>query len=113
MSTHWRRQMKKILSAALAGTLLVTAAAPAMAAPRSNYSRSYDTRRDNTGAMIGLGIGLFALGAIIASSQNNRTEVYYGPRYEPRYVPPPPPPRYGYDRYDNDRYGYDGYYYGR
>jgi hypothetical protein len=107
--------MKKILSGALAATLLVTAAAPAMAAPRGAYSRSHDYRRDNSGAMIGLGIGLFALGAIIASSQNNRTEVYYGPRYEPRYVPPPPPPRYGYDRYgydryDNDRYGYDGYY---
>jgi hypothetical protein len=112
MGTHWRRQMKKILSAALAGTLLVTAAAPAMAAPRGSYSRGYYNRRDNTGAMIGLGIGLFALGAIIASQP--RTEVYYGPRYEPRYVPPPPPPRYRYDdRYGNDRYGYDEYYYGR
>ena len=96
--------MKKILSAALAGTLLVTAAAPAMAQPRNardGYSRHYDQRRDNTGAMIGLGIGLFALGAIIASSQD---------RYQPRYVPPPPP-RYRYG------YGYNGYngygYYGR
>jgi hypothetical protein len=79
-----------------------------MAAPRSSYSRSYDQRRDNTGAMIGLGIGLFALGAIIAAQ--NRSQAYYEPRYEPRYVPPPPRQRYGYDRYGYDRYDNDGYY---
>jgi len=105
--------MKKILSAALATTLLVTAAAPAIAQPRGQrdgYSRQQDSRRDNTGAMIGLGIGLFALGAIIASSQD---------RYQPRYVPPPPRYGYGYGYgpsrpaygYGNG-YGYnDGYYY--
>ncbi len=100
--------MKKVLSAIVAGTILVTAAAPAMAQPRhrDGYSRNYDHRRDNTGAAIGLGLGLFALGAIIASSQD---------RYQPRYVPPPP--RYGYG-YGRPAYGYsygynDGYYYGR
>ena len=95
--------MKKIFSAALAGTLLLTAAAPAMAQPRGyrdGYTRHYDQRRDNSGAMIGLGIGLFALGAIIAAQD----------RYQPRYVPPPPP-RYGYG-YNDYRYS-GGYYYGR
>ena len=105
--------MKKIVSAALAGTLLLTATGAAMAQPRGSYgynngySNSYrndyrnNYRNDyrggyrndyrygyghynNTGAAIGLGLGLFALGAIIASSQNH-----------------------SYDRYDN------GYYYGR
>jgi predicted porin len=105
--------MKKIISAAIVGSLLVTAAAPAMAQPcgqRDGYSRQHDNRSDNTGAMIGLGIGLFALGAIIASSQD---------RYQPRYAPPPPRYGYGYGPsrpaygYGNS-YGYnDGYYYGR
>lgn len=107
--------MKKIISAAIAGTLLVTVAAPAMAQPRGQrdgYARHYDQRRDNTGAMVGLGLGLFALGAIIASQD----------RYQPRYVAPPPPPRYGYGydygygyndyRYNEYRYS-NGYYYGR
>jgi hypothetical protein len=103
--------MKKIISAALAGTLLVTATAgAAMAQPRGSYGYGYNNgyrndyrndwnrggygyrndyrhdryRHDNTGAYVGLGLGLFALGAIIASSQNHH-----------------------YDRYDN------GYYYGR
>jgi hypothetical protein len=89
--------MKKLLATALAGTLLVSATGAALArpyhyGPSHNYSR-YDRgyHHGNAGAAIGLGLGLFALGAIIASSQNH----YYAP----------PPPRY--------RYGYDGYYYGR
>jgi hypothetical protein len=88
--------MKKLLATALAGTLLVSATGAALArpyhGPSHNYSR-YDRgyHHNNAGAAIGLGLGLFALGAIIASSQNH----YYAP----------PPPRY--------RYGYDGYYYGR
>ena len=53
---------------------------------------------DNTGALVGLGIGLFALGAIAAASSHDR---YYD-RYDYGPPPPPPPPAYGY-RYD---YGY-------
>jgi opacity protein-like surface antigen len=93
--------MKKFLATALAGTMLVSATAAASAQPYRGhgyvrYDRGYH-RHDNTGAMIGLGIGLFALGAIIASSQNHDRDRYY--------APPPPPPPY--------RYGSDGYYYGR
>ena len=91
--------MKKFLATALAGTLLISATAAASAQGwrgpshgHARYERGY--RHDNTGAMIGLGIGLFALGAIIASSQNHYASGYYAP-----------PPAY--------RYGPGGYYYGR
>jgi hypothetical protein len=104
-------QMKKILatalSASLAGTMLLTATGAAMAQPtRGNHgystNRGYDRgyHRGNTGAAIGLGLGLFALGAIIASNHDR-----YDDRYDYRYAPPPPPP---------PAYRYrDGYYYGR
>ncbi|HKB96187.1 MAG TPA: hypothetical protein VKB94_05015, partial [Rhizomicrobium sp.] len=54
--------------------------------------------RGDNGALIGLGIGLFALGAIAAASQHDR---YYD-RYDYGPPPPPPPPYgrgygYGYD----------------
>ncbi|MBV9550825.1 MAG: hypothetical protein JO256_14240 [Alphaproteobacteria bacterium] len=96
--------MKKFIATALAGTMLVTAGGAAMAQSYrghgyGGYDRGY--HHNNTGAMLGLGLGLFALGAIIASSQN-RYDGGYGYRYAP---PPPPPPAY--------RYGYDGYYYQR
>ena len=102
--------MKKILSAALAGTMLLTATGAAFAQPRGSYGydRSYsrdwrgnDWRRNdyrydrrydrgyhrghnnNAGAAIGIGLGILALGAIIASSQNSqrydyRDGYYYG-----------------------------------
>jgi len=93
--------MKKFLATALTGTLLLTATGAAMAQPyrgHVRYDRGY--HHNNTGAAIGLGLGLFALGAIIASSQNR-----YDDRYAYRYAPPPPPP---------PAYRYrDGYYYGR
>jgi opacity protein-like surface antigen len=95
--------MKKILATALTGTLLLTATGAAMAQPyRGHATVRYDRgyHHSNTGAAIGLGIGLFALGAILASSQNR-----YDDRYDYRYAPPPPPP---------PAYRYrDGYYYGR
>ena len=67
---------------------------------RGGYHGGWHGHGDNTGALVGLGIGLFALGAIAASSQHDR---YYD-RYEygPPPPPPPPPPAYG-PRY----YGYD------
>lgn len=96
--------MKKILATALAGTMLLTATGAAMAQPyrgHATYNRGYDRGyHGNAGAAIGLGLGLFALGAIIASSQDR-----YDGRYDYRYAPPPPPP---------PAYRYrDGYYYGR
>jgi hypothetical protein len=55
--------------------------------------------RGNDGALIGLGVGLFALGAIAAASSHDR---YYD-RYEYGPPPPPPPPPAYYGRYG---YGY-------
>ena len=100
--------MKKIIGSALAATLLLTTAGAAMAQPRGSYGYHqsyrndyrnnyrndwnrgyrndyrYGHRNNNAGAAIGIGLGILALGAIIASSQNQRDY-----------------------RYDN------GYYYGR
>jgi hypothetical protein len=101
--------MKKIIGSALAATLLLSTAGAAMAQPyrgydrgysrdyrgdyRSNYRNDYrgyrnDYRYDrryrghnNAGAAIGLGLGLFALGAIIASQNNNRYDYGYSGGY--------------------------------
>ena len=103
--------MKKFLSAAVAATVLFSTAGAAMAQPYRGYDRGYsssyrndwrgnDWRRDyrydrrydrgyhrghnnNAGAAIGIGLGILALGAIIASSQNSqrydyRDGYYYG-----------------------------------
>jgi len=40
---------------------------------------------DNTGALIGLGIGLFALGAIAASQHNNDRDRYDDRAYQNNY----------------------------
>lgn len=57
---------------------------------RAGHGRSdgWYGRGGDGGALIGLGIGLFALGAIAAASEHDR---YYD-RYD--YGPPPPPPPY-------------------
>lgn len=96
--------MKRLLSAALALSLLGTAAASAQPYRGGGHYRSHHGGGGNDGALIGLGLGLFALGAIVASSQRDR----YGDRYYESYdygPPPPPPPRY------RSRYGYGGYGY--
>jgi hypothetical protein len=91
--------MKRLLTAVLAGTLAFSAVGATAASARpygGGYSHGYNRGwhgRDNTGALVGLGVGLFALGAIAAASNRDR---YYD-RYD--YPPPPPPPpayRYGY-----------------
>lgn len=83
------KTMKRLISATLAAALLavpVLGATAASARPyHGGYSHGWHGRRDD-GALIGLGVGLFALGAIAAASQHDR---YYD-RYE--YGPPPPPP---------------------
>jgi len=93
--------MKRLLSAALAGTMALSLLGATAASAQSyrhggfghgGYSRGWHGR-DNTGALVGLGIGLFALGAIAAASSHDRyyDRYDYGPP-----PPPPPPPAYGY-----------------
>src|SRR5215472_7686707 len=92
---HRRRSKamtRKISARLIAGTLALSllGATAASADPWRHgggwRDRGWHGRGDNTGALIGLGIGLFALGAIAAASSHDR---YYD-RYE--YGPPPPPP---------------------
>ena len=99
--------MKRLISALTAGTLALSLLGATAASAQSYrhggyhggwHDRGWHGRGDNSGALIGLGIGLFALGAIAASSHNDR---YYD-RYEYG-PPPPPPPAYGYY---GERYGY-------
>ena len=98
------KTMKKILSATLGSLMLLTAATGAASA-RPWHGGGY--RHDNTGAYVAAGIGLFALGAILASSHHHDRydDGYYGYRDVP---PPPPPPPRAYDRYGYDR-DYDRY----
>jgi hypothetical protein len=95
--------MKRLICATLVLTLLGATAASA-----GSYNRGGGYHRHHSGwnggrgdgaALIGLGIGLFALGAIAASSQRDRGYDRYYDSYD--YGPPPPPPpayrsRYGY-----------------
>jgi hypothetical protein len=99
--------MKRLICAALALSLLGATAASAR--PYGGYGHGGFGHhggyyggyrhgggwhgRGNDGALIGLGIGLFALGAIAAASQHDR----YDDRYQYGPPPPPPPPPYGYD----------------
>lgn len=99
--------MKRLISAALiASTLALTVGATAASAQpygggygrHGGYSRGWNgggyRHHDNTGALVGLGIGLFALGAIAAASANHdRYEDRYYDRYD---YGPPPRPAYGY-----------------
>lgn len=96
--------MKRLISAALALSLLGATAASAQ--PYRHGGGHYRSHNggNNGAAILGLGLGLFALGAIAASSQRDRYEDRYYDRYDYG-PPPPPPPRY------RSRYGYDGYGY--
>src|SRR5437868_4265568 len=71
----------KLIASTLALSLLGATAASAdpwrHGGYRGGHDRGWHGRGDNTGALIGLGIGLFALGAIAASSHNDR----YNDRY--------------------------------
>lgn len=96
--------MKRLICATLALSLLGATAASAQPYHRGGgHHRGYDG--GNGAAIVGLSLGLLALGAIAASSQRDR----YGDRYyyDSYSYGPPPPPRYRqrYDRY-GDRYGY-------
>ena len=104
-----RRSFTKIVSAALAATLLTATAATAAPGDR-NYRPAPRTQQNNNNAAA-LGIGLFALGALaIIASQSNRNAVRYDDRY---YGPPAPPARYGNGYYNNGYYGQPQGYYDR
>jgi len=92
--------MKKLVSAVLALSLLSATAASAQSyRGRDTYSQSYH-RSGNNGALVGLGIGLFALAAIAASQHHDRDSYAYDRNYDER------------DRY-NRSYGYPSYGYGQ
>jgi hypothetical protein len=97
------KAMKRLICATLALSLLGATAASAhpFHGGHGGYGHGGGWHgRGGSGALIGLGVGLFALGAIAAASSHDRyDDRYYGPP-----PPPPPPPGYygrGYDR------GYD------
>lgn len=112
---------KKATLATVLGATALTAASPAMAQPYYGHHRS-----DNTGAVVAGGIIGLALGAIIASSANDRHHGDYRYRYADRgwqwrdgYYWDRDGRRYDrdgrfddrYDRYDRRGYygrGYDG-----
>jgi hypothetical protein len=93
------KTMKRLICTALALSLLGATAASAQPYRHGGYGGGYSRGwhgRGDDGALIGLGIGLFALGAIAAASSHDRYDDRYDGRYE--YGPPPPPPR-GYNGY--------------
>jgi hypothetical protein len=75
--------MKRLISAALALTLLGATAASAAPAhggqlvPVDYRDHSYRHRDNGAGAAIGIGIGLFALGAILASQNHHDHDGWY------------------------------------
>ena len=77
-----------LIPSVLALTLMGTAGASAQSYGHGGYNRGYSHGHDNTGAMIGLGIGLFALGAIVAASSHNDDRDRYDDRaYQTNYAP--------------------------
>ena len=90
--------MKRLICATLALSLLGATAASAQpyrgGFGHGGWSHGGGWHHDHGdgGALLGLGVGLFALGAIAAASQHDR---YYD-RYDYGPPPPPPPPAYGY-----------------
>jgi hypothetical protein len=89
--------MKRLISAALALSLLGTTAAiarPWEGGHHGGYHYRHDGYRhhgDGAAAALGIGLGLFALAAIAASHDRDRD---YDRRYYDAPPPPPPPPPY-------------------
>ena len=81
--------MKRLVCATLAISLLGATAASAQSYGHGGYNRGYGHSRghDNSGALIGLGIGLFALGAIVAASSHNDRDRYDDRAYQSNYAP--------------------------
>lgn len=109
--------MKRVLSLALAVSLLGSTAAMAggWGGHRHGghyYGSHHSYYRGNNNAAAAVGLGIFALGALaIISSQNANREP--APAYYDRYGPPPgayddrygPPPGAYDNRYDDENYG--------
>ena len=109
--------MKRLLSIALALTLMGTSVAMAHGYQGGGYRYNgysapyrggygYRDRSNNTGAAIGLGI--LALGLFAALASQHNSDPYSNGYYAP-------PPRYGYGGYgpgygSGYGYGYGGYY---
>ena len=92
------------VAAGLAALSMIVAAGSASADPRGRY-RHYDNRDSGrTEAAIVAGVVGLALGAALASNNNDRYDRYDRRGYA---YAPPPPPRYGYGN------GYDRPYRGR
>ena len=90
-----KRQISALTAGSLALSLLGATAASAQPFRHGGWHDRGWHGRDNTGVLVGLGVGLFALGAIAAASSHDR---YYD-RYEYGPPPPPPPPAYGHYGY--------------
>src|SRR5215469_1995234 len=102
---RWRRSkvMKRLISAALALSLLGATAASAAPVngplvPVDYRDHSYRHHDNGAGVAVAAGIGLFALGAILASQNHDRDDGYYRDR-DDGYRD------YGYRDYDRG-YGY-------
>ena len=92
--------MKRLICATLALSLLGATAASAQSFHGGfghqggwHSNGGWHGRGGDGGALIGLGIGLFALGAIAAASEHDRYNDRYYDRYD--YGPPAPPPYRG------------------
>ncbi len=97
-----KRTSTRIISAALAATLLTATAASA--APGNQAYRPVAQTHNNNAAA--LGFGLFALGllAVVAASNNQHND-------RDRYYAPPPPRRLPPPRYNDRYYGPPAHYY--
>ena len=116
--------MKRLLSIALALTLMGTSVAVAHGYQGGGYRDRYNgysapyrggygyrDRSNNTAAAVG--VGILALGLFAALASQHNSDPYASGYYAP------PPPRYGYGGYDPGYgaspgygYGYGGGYYG-
>lgn len=95
--------MKRLICSALALSMLGATAASAQPYRHGGFGyRGGWHGHNDTGALVGLGLGLFALGAIAAASSHDR----YDDRFEYGPPPPPPPPPAYYGPAYGPAYGY-------
>src|ERR1700691_3967368 len=87
-STDGIKAMKRLICATVALSLLGATAAFAEPYHHGGFGNRGWHGRGAGGALIGLGVGLFALGAIAAASDHDRYYDRYP--YEPPAPPPPP-----------------------